>query len=263
MRGLSAFANPGSERGDVRSRDTRARAAAGRKARLRDGAGTVIEALEERRMLAIDLDYETPPRFAKVDAYTGLAGDPSLLNVPNTFNYAHQLDPSTGAPIGYQITLTADLQGGTFAGNPSWTLSGGGSANARTSSDVSPTFAGLDLGSDFVQNFSVTLAADVSRIGFDPITHLIIRTISHETIQRTITVRDILIVSMGDSESSGEGNPEINNSSAAPPFGMNGSPGIWEDSGDSVNSTVALTDKLGHRSTKAYAAQAARRLEEG
>src|SRR4051812_28124948 len=102
MRGLSMFQNQGHGRSDFHSRDARGRIVAARKSLLRGATRAVVEALEERRMLSVDFDYETPPRFAKVDAYTGLAGDPSLLNVPNTFNYAHQLDPSTGAPIGYQ-----------------------------------------------------------------------------------------------------------------------------------------------------------------
>jgi hypothetical protein len=69
-----------------------------------------------------------------------------------------------------------------------------------------------------------------------------------------VTVTDALIVALGDSFASGEGNPER-------PIGGDESVATWADDGSGTQSTVWEAHQRAHRSTLAAAAQAALELE--
>lgn len=134
-----------------------------------------------------------------------------------------------------------------------------------STADAAITAFNWSITGDQLPNATLNLPATITRTGRQPSLDLpqgvyyvnLTITAGADTVTFTDTVRvkDLLIVSMGDSVSSGEGNPEINRSLVSNPQ--------WADTEFGPLSPDVLTmGKLAHRSSKAYAAQAALALEQ-
>ncbi|MFO0910958.1 MAG: hypothetical protein U0794_21905 [Isosphaeraceae bacterium] len=143
-----------------------------------------LEALEERQLLTVDFDYVMAPRFGLDLNHNG------LIDLPNTATYAQVSS--------FQFTLT--VSGDT---NPDptvdykWSLQppGGGQpvVISRLASQMQSDPPTLSLGQGV---YTTTFQRFDNGQPTDTLIH-------------PVSVRDILIVSIGDSYSSGEANPEV------------------------------------------------------
>jgi hypothetical protein len=168
------------------------------------------------------------------------------IDVPNTAEYAHNLAPGTcsnGCPEGPP----------TFA----VTLSGAGSV-----SEVGPIDDyrwEVRRGSEVVA--SVVTAAPESEIRLAEGPYDVSLTVTsgdrNATATRSIEVSDILIVAIGDSYASGEGDPESNEIDSS--GRIDRVVGIWAD--DGAGGPEEAAHRSAHRSTLAATPQAALALE--
>jgi YD repeat-containing protein len=185
--------------------------------------------------LHIDFDWRVPDRFGVDNGFVAANGvfEPKngLVDLPNTWAYAN--------PSAFSVTLTGTAS--APIASATWQLGG---------TDL-PTWAPRSLSAAVSGS---TFAASVYLPeGSYPMT-LTVRTIDGRTaaVQRTVVVKDYLIVSIGDSYASGEGNPEVNRAT-------HGGVAQWADDGlGSAPGSSFLAD----RSTKAATAQAALALEQ-
>jgi lysophospholipase L1-like esterase len=154
-----------------------------RKMSLRHTSRLLVESLEARQLLAVDFDYAMAERFGRDLNNNG------LIDLPNTATYA---EPAA-------LTLTFSVLDDP---NPApstvyaWTMQPGVGAStvvARTAAEI----AAGNLPTVSVPG--VTYATTFQKV---------VGGVVVNSIERSVSVRDILIVSLGDSYSSGEGNPE-------------------------------------------------------
>jgi hypothetical protein len=183
----------------------------------------LIERLEGRRLLSpiatANFSWAMPDRYG-VDSNNN-----GIIDLPNSYAYVH--------PAGYTVNFNA--AGSTAAGgitNYSWTLTGGVLTTPMTLTGENPS-ASLAQGS-----YDVTLAVTASGGA------------TAKTSQM-IDVRNYLIVALGDSYGSGEGNPEVPSTN---PHDV-----LWADG---VTSAMTTENFEAHRSSSSYSSQAALSLEE-
>jgi hypothetical protein len=186
-----------------------------------------------------EISWSMPARFGRDD------DDDGRIDVPNTAEYANNLPPGTCAEAcpNVEPTFTVLLSGAgsTSGAGPieqyRWEVRSGSKVVAATDSDLPQAEVRLAEG-------EYELALTVTSGGR-----------SAETTEN-ITVRDVLIVVMGDSYASGEGNPEsraVDDSGLLPK-----AVGIWADGETEL---VSERHRLAHRSTLAAAPQAALAIE--
>ena len=179
--------------------------------------------------------WSMTPRFG-LDAN----GD-GRLDIPNTFEYVHNLEPGScsagcdGPNPEFRIELDASgsVVGGAGIEEYVWDIRGEGLASpvelrsAGPRAEVSLTEGAFEI--------TLTVIAE----GFET------------SARESIEVDDIVIVSLGDSYASGEGNPEVG-----------GDPATWADDGSSDAGTIqSLHHDGAHRSGLAGPAQAALEIE--
>ncbi len=162
-------------------------------------------------------------------------------DIPNTFEYVHNLEPGScsagcaAAAPEFMVELDASLavRDGGRIDLYVWEIRG-----ERLESPIELRSAGSQAAVRLPEGiFEVTLT--IAGEGFE------------ETTSESIVVDDILIVSLGDSYASGEGNPEVP-----------GAPATWADDGASGTATLqALGHDGAHRSGLAGPAQAALEIE--
>jgi hypothetical protein len=163
--------------------------------------------------------------------------------VPNTHDYVHP-NPAFYFGQGYDSTYTAHFNGSAVVGAPSvsyeWKISGGpfganvlDYTNASTAIDVQ-----LPQGTYSVQ----FIATGSNGASFSQ--------------TQSVTIRDYLIVAMGDSFGAGEGNP--NNPAQYGFLGINTAPAVWMQGGDATQTEF---NRRAHRSGYAGVVQAAMWLE--
>ena len=187
-----------------------------------------------------EIAWSMPARF-------GLDGNnDGRIDVPNTADYAHNLPAGSCVP-------------GCPVAAPTFTvlLSGAGS---RT--DVGPINEyrwEVRAGSEVVA--AATSSAAEAEVPLTEGNYLVSLTVSAggqlATATEEIAVEDHLIVAIGDSYASGEGNPEANTIDNSGPITR--VIGIWAD--DGVGGPVADHHRRAHRSTLAATPQAALALE--
>lgn len=192
--------------------------------------------------LVAAFDWEMAPRF-------GLDGDgDGRIDVPNSEEYVRGLDPGAcpggcaGRMAAFQVTLDATSSRSDSAAIDSyrWEVAAAGSEVVRT-----------------LQGPRV----DVSMAEGD---HEVVLTVGRgadtASVTGTVAVRDHLIVVLGDSYASGEGNPESNFVTGGAFFDE--VVGLWaDDGGADPDAVVAFDHRRAHRSTLAAGAQAALELE--
>ncbi len=153
------------------------------KGQRRRASRLVAEALEPRQLLAADFDYAMAERFGRD------LNDNGLVDLPNTATYAQPAalalafsvldDPNPDPSTVYRWSMQPTAGAPTVVQRPA----------AQIASGDAPT------GSVPADPYATTFQRIVGGVVAD-------------SIERPVGVRDILIVSMGDSYSSGEGNPE-------------------------------------------------------
>ena len=196
--------------------NSRSRAAARRGHRLG------IESLEQRLLLTFEIDWTMPNRFGLDTNNNG------EIDLPNTAAYANP----AGQLFGVDLKI---IEPDTRTTNQAWTITGVGLAQPMQAFGRAP-FVELPEGT-----FTVRLVARENGVP--------------RTVTKEILVNDILIVAIGDSMTSGEGNPErpiLENPLNA--F----VPNIWAD--EFVVAGIRPHPQA-HRSTLSYSAQAALDLE--
>ncbi len=189
-----------------------------------------------------DFSWSMPARFG-LDA--NLNG---RIDVPNTFEYAHNLAPGScpsGCPAAAP-TFTVELSGAgsTSEVGPieeySWEIRSGAELIVEAATPDAATEIRLAEGS-YVVSLTVAAGGQTS------------------TVTEDIDIRDYLLVGIGDSYASGEGNPETTevDSSGRLPRAV----GIWADDGGDGAGPVVERHRRAHRSTLAATPQAALHLE--
>lgn len=154
-----------------------------RKRRRQRASRFVVEALEPRQMLAVDFDYAMAERFGRDLNSNG------LVDLPNTATYAQPAalsltfsvldDPNPDPSTVYHWSMQPTVGAPTVVQRTA----------AQIASGDAPT---------------VSVPAETYATTFRKIVGGVVA----DSIERPVSLRDILIVSMGDSYSSGEGNPE-------------------------------------------------------
>ena len=183
------------------------------------------------RNLTANFDWSMPRRFGSVDQF-------GLPVIPNTRDYAMPnptwINGVETARFPVQFTVPGGITGGDVSYN--WNIVG-----SNYSTNVSN--AGLTRNIDLPEGtYNVTLTTTAGGVSVSS--------------QQQITVRNYLIVGMGDSYGSGEGNPHSPAQYDWAGFATRGA--IWADSPDGQE---ALYHRMAHRSSKAGAAMAALDLE--
>ena len=202
---------------------------------------TAGAAVPESPVVRPIISWEMEPRFG-LDAN----GD-GLVDLPNTLEYVHNR-PAGSCLVGCPTpTFTVHFDGSattaTAGGAPlivagyRWDVEGGDLPHRITATRHDPTFS-LDL----AEGRYVVALTVVTVVPWGMTT---------TTSWKTIDVDDLLVVAIGDSYASGEGNPEI----ARTPGGEEAR---WADGGDG---TVTRAHEAAHRSTVSWPAQAAMLLE--
>jgi hypothetical protein len=193
-------------------------------AALRAGNSCLVERLEGRRLLtataAANFSWSMPNRYG-VDTNNN-----GIIDLPNSYAYVH--------PAGYTVNFdAAGSTASTSITGYSWTLTGGVLNTPMTFTGENPSVPTLAQGS-----YDVTL--DVTASGG-----------ATATTSQMIDVRDYLIVALGDSYGSGEGNPEV---PSTDPQDVQ-----WADG---VTPAMTTENFEAHRSSASYSSQAALTLEE-
>ena len=240
---LSATASAQVPRRQQRPKTIEPRATATRGRRPASTLGQPVTAAS--LLLAASFDWSMEPRF-------GLdANNNGRMDLPNTPQYVHNLPQGSSVPAGYLPTfsVTLDGTGSRSATGPitsyQWTLSGGTLHQPLMSTAA---------------RWTATLAEGVYQVSLTVTdgTH------ASETTTKTVPVEDLLIVSIGDSYSSGEGNPERRRGQTArsPVFDPGGTGVVWADDGTANgSSSVAADHYRSHRTTVGWPAQVALALE--
>ena len=239
---------------------------------LGQGLRSGIEALEPRELLSVGFDYQMAERF-------GLdLNDNGLIDLPNTASYAQ--------PEALSLSFSVlDDPSPDPSTTYSWSLmpQGGGPATLVTRTAA-------EIGSGDLPT------ADVPAGVYTTTFRRIVGGVVTDEVTRPVSVRDILIVSLGDSYSSGEGNPErvqglslpkefpagtipylrgsdLNQAEpaiafvAASPFLSRTSEALWADGADGFYGPTPFgldmteDNRQSHRSTLAATAQYALQLE--
>jgi len=142
-----------------------------------------VEALEARQLLAVDFDYAMAERFGRDLNQNG------LIDLPNTATYAQP----TALTLTFSVLDDPSPDPSTVY---SWTMQAGSGATTVVQRTAAQIAAG-DLPTVSVPGGS-----------YGTTFQKVVGGVVQATVERPISVRDILIVAMGDSYSSGEGNPE-------------------------------------------------------
>jgi lysophospholipase L1-like esterase len=153
--------------------------------RRRRAWGGVLEALEPRELMAVGFDYAMAERFGQDLNHNG------LIDLPNTATYAR---PTT-LNLTFSVLDDPNPDPSTLY---SWSMQPPGNGSPT----VVERTAG-QIGSGNLPTVSVpagTYSTTFQRIVGGTVT---------DTVTQPVNVRDILIVSLGDSYSSGEANPEV------------------------------------------------------
>lgn len=142
-----------------------------------------VEALEPRQLLAVDFDYAMAERFGLDLNHNG------LIDLPNTATYAQP----TSLSLTFSVLDDPNPDPSTVYG---WSMQpGAGAATVvqRTAAQIAsgdPPTVSVAAG-----NYATTFQKIVGGVVVD-------------SVEKPVSVRDILVVGMGDSYSSGEANPE-------------------------------------------------------
>jgi hypothetical protein len=152
--------------------------------------------------ISVDFDWEMEKRFNRDDNNNG------MVDLPNSFEYVHNLQPCSCNPCSpptpkFKVVFKAPqsivLRG---AGQPErlpitnykWTLSRSGIQPQSNDVTVASWESSLEEGI-----YTVTLTVQANSLGSN---------VRLEPKTKQVPIKDYLIVSIGDSVSSGEGNPE-------------------------------------------------------
>jgi len=161
-------------------------------ANLRVNRRPVVESLEQRQLLAVDFDYALADRFG-IDLNRN-----GRIDLPNTAQYAQ--------PSSLSVTLS---------------VLGDSSPPPQTSYrwELYPAAGGLPV---VVERSAREIAENPPRLdlrmgNYDTQFQRIVAGRVTDTVRREVSVRDLLIVSLGDSYGSGEGNPEVPQGLSIPP----------------------------------------------
>lgn len=169
-----------------------------------------FEPLEDRSLLssAAVIDWSMAPRIVPDPAHGGV---PDLPNTPSYVN----------PPGGYTVNLDASHSAGIQAATAfAWTISApGGFSQSLAGEDPS---IGLPQGSYTVQLTATNLAGSAGP----------------QTATTAMAVKDVLIVAIGDSYASGEGNPVVA-SSTAPQWAYSPSPAMNAENANAHRSTIS------------------------
>ena len=188
-----------------------------------------------------EIGWSMPPRY-------GLDGNnDGRVDVPNTAEYAHNL------PAGA-------CRGGCPTDTPTFTVLLSGAGSTSEVGQIDEYAWEIRQGTEVVAGAASAIAeAQVQLAEGDYLVSLTVSAGSQlATATEEIVVADHLIVAIGDSYASGEGNPESNTIDTSGP--INRVAGIWAD--DGVGGPVATTHRRAHRSTLAATPQAALVLED-
>lgn len=185
-----------------------------------------------------------------------------LIDLPNTYTYAHP----TSLDVTFTITNDATANSTTvykwYVNTPVTDAE-----VAETGWSAGPGVLDLPISPDFTGEYETPYTVTCERRSAGVVDSFDVK---------SVTLRDILIVSMGDSYSSGEGNPEVNAVWAPPtlvppplvPIPQLVAPAQWADGADGYYGAtpygVSMTyeNQEAHRSTKAATAQYALQLEQ-
>jgi hypothetical protein len=184
---------------------------------------------------ALSIDWSMPDRFGGDRDHDG------LIDFPNTAAYVHHAVPPCApcpAPR-FRVLVEAVGPATTVIAGYEWTLSGSGLGAPVRLRSGEPTLA-VDLPEgDYAVEVVGTVLLPLGRLrvrGGGP-----------------VIVDDLLVVALGDSYASGEGNPEVRRGAAGP------TP-LWGDGGDPA---ATIAHARAHRSTVAWPARTALALEAG
>jgi PKD repeat protein len=124
-------------------------------------------------------DWSMPDRFGLDEDGDG------VVDIPNTFANAQ--------PSGFTVNLDANssMPGGSPIVSHYWIIQGNGLSSPITLNGATPSASNLEEG---IYSVSLTVADADGRT---------------DSITKTVVVKDILIVALGDSYGSGEGNPDL------------------------------------------------------
>lgn len=200
-------------------------------------SGTDVVAAGEAT-LAGEIEWSMPARFGLDRNNNG------LIDIPNTTEYLLNMEPGTCrsgcddvVPMFAVVLDASNLALVDDAGSVlpiesfTWILTDDSGVTTRVASESSQTVVEVPEGAYEVV---VEVAAGAHR----------------QVTKESIVVRDIVIVSIGDSYAAGEGNPEVP-----------GDPARWADAGGSADLPEDLDHDAAHRSGLAGPAQAALALE--
>ena len=181
----------------------------------------------------LTIDWSTPARFG------GDGDGDGVMDLPNTAAYVHNrvLACNPCPEARFRVTISASGPAAALGEEFRWTITGPG-AVVQTRVGVLPRIElVLPEGDHRVEvEATVRLAGFSARVGG----------------QQMVTVRDLLVVAIGDSYAAGEGNPEIRR-------GSRGTEPLWGDGGDAAASAGHARH---HRSTVAWPARFALALEQ-
>ena len=182
---------------------------------------------------ALAVDWTMPDRFG------GDTDDNGLIDFPNTAGYVHNLasgcDPCPEPR--FMVHLEAVGPATVVIGSYRWAISGGALSAPLTVGGPTPEIDILLPEGDYA----------VEVVGEIPLPLGSIRVRGGGPV----TVEDLLVVAIGDSYASGEGNPEMRRGAA-------GELPLWGDGGDAA---ATLAHAAAHRSTVAWPARTAIALE--
>jgi hypothetical protein len=230
-----------------------------------------VEPLEDRTLMSVTaaFDWSMAPRFGfdQNGNQIQLPYNPTTrdqrMQIQNNPAYVQNIDPSNGNRLGYEVDFDASRSSSDNSPitSYSWLVRGKGIVLDKEAQVNLTTFSGKTPSLHLMEgNYFVELT---------------VTTQDGQTCAecRDITVKDILIVSVGDSAASGEGDPDI--LGREDPFGHWRTGPMWADSREGKQGEVDYTwtdangTKVqdGHgatidRSGRSAAAQAALRIEQ-
>jgi lysophospholipase L1-like esterase len=199
-----------------------------------------------RLPIVASFDWRMPDRF-------GLdVNQNDRMDLPNTVEYVQNVTgavPPAGTPAAFSVTFDASRSRSNTGAvrSYSWTITGGRLTQPLQHTASVPTWT-VNLPEAAYQ---VSLTVDD---GTNP----------PHSAARLVPVEDFLIVSIGDSYSSGEGNPERRRGQMlkSPHYDPNRSGVLWADDGTTSGTTSVAQDHYrSHRTTVGWPAQVALALE--